>query len=362
MKKLSNLLLTALCLLLIACQAQVADEKTDAAASIDLLMKHCYEHGMFNGSILVSKNNEVIYRNAFGYANRETKEELKPESAFYLASVSKQFTTMAAMILKERNKLTYEDKLSDYFPEFPSYGENVTVWHLMTHTSGVPDHYQLNAYKPGLSNSDVLELLIKQDSLDFAPGDLFSYSNGGYVLLALIVEKASGLPFRTFMKNNIFDPLEMKNTLVFDESKPVINNRAVGYDSAGNLDDYEIFTTGAGGMYSNVDDLYLWDQGLYLEKLVAETTLNEAFAPTPLNNGQISNYGFGWTINEEAETVQHSGSLSGYRTFIKRFLDTNNTYILLTNNGEAVALNGISIAIDSILSGSSYELPKVGSP
>lgn len=343
------------------CQTRVTEDSRDKAEAVEInrLLEFCNENGMFNGTILVSKNNEVIYRKAFGYANLETNEELNPESAFYLASVSKQFTTMAVMILKEQNQLTYEDKLSDYFPEFPHYADEVTIRHMMTHTSGIPDHYGLDAYKPDLKNSDVLELLVKQDTLDFKPGDKYSYSNGGYVLLSMIVEKASGIPFHKFMETNIFEPLEMESTLVFDESKPTVKNRAIGYNSAGDLDDYEILTTGAGGMYSTVDDLFLWDQALYTEKLTSQATLNEAFKTTRLNDGEYSDYGFGWGVNEEENTVQHSGGLNGYRTFLKRYLERNDSYMLLTNNGDAIAMGGINDAINNILSGSPYELPKV---
>lgn len=322
-------------------------------------MKHCHENGLFNGTILVAKNNEIVYRNALGYSNLETKESLNPESAFYLASVSKQFTTMAVMILKERELLTYEDKLSDYFPEFPPYAKEVTIRQMMNHTSGIPDHYRLNAYKPDLSNSDVFDLLITQESLDFNPGDKYSYSNGAYVLLSMIVEKVAETSFHLFMKANIFDPLKMNNTLVFDESKPAVTNRAIGYNIAGELDDYDILTTGAGGMFSNLDDLFLWDQSLYTDQLISQETLAEAFKPTTLNDGELSTYGYGWGMNVDDNTVQHSGGLAGYRTYFKRYLNNQDSYILLTNMGQAVRMDDINRELDNIINGRAYELPKV---
>lgn len=342
-------------------QTQTNHEKISKPDQLDRLMTYCNDNGMFNGTILVTENGKVIYRKALGYADLQTKEPLIPESCFYLASVSKQFTAMAVMILKESNKLSYDDKLSEYFPEFPGYADEVTIWHLLTHTSGVPDHYGLNAYKKDLKNSEVLELLVKQEALDFTPGEKYSYSNGGFVLLSMIVEKASGQPFHLFMKKNIFDPLGMKNTLVFDESKPEIKNRAKGYNSNGALDDYEILTTGAGGMYSTLDDLHLWDQALYTEKLVSKATLEEAFTPTVLNSGERSDYGFGWGISEDenGKVVSHSGGMNGYRTFIRRDLAHNNGYIWLTNNGDALANRDINNAIVNILAGKSFELPKI---
>ncbi len=345
-------------LLFFSCTKQVVDQSGDAFANIDQLMTHCHEIGIFNGTILVAESKEVIYRNAFGVANREEAASLTPETAFYLASVSKQFTTAGIMILKEKGLLSYDDPLSKFFPAFPDYGKSVTIRQMMNHTSGIPDHYGLGAYKKDLTNDDVFNLLREQESLDFPSGDQYSYSNGGYVLLAMIIEEVSGQPLHEFMKTHVFDPLEMSSTLVFDESKPEVSPRAIGYYPSGDLNDYEILTTGAGGMYSNVDDLYKWHLGLFTEKIVSQNALKEAYSPTQLNDGEFSNYGFGWGVNVEQNSVQHSGGLNGFRTFIKRFLDTQKVYILLTNHGDAFKLNVISTALDSILQGKSFEMPK----
>ena len=238
-------------------------------------MQYSYEKGMFNGGILVSQDGKVIYKNALGYADKENDRKLNEASVFYLASVSKQFTTMAIMILKEQKKLSYDDKLSKYFPEFPAYANTVTIKHLMTHTSGIADPYGLiyekggNNDKKRITNRDVKELLLEHNQLDFQPGDKYSYSNGGYIFLALIVEKVSGLPFHKFMETNIFKPLGMNNTFVHNESAPKIENRAVAHTQASELndfvrifDDFEFFTRGDGGIFSTLDDLHLWDLSL----------------------------------------------------------------------------------------------------
>ena len=347
-----KLLIIPLCLIVSLIAAQPAEVNIDNTKSDQLedLMAHCHKNGMFNGTILVADDGEVIFKRAFGYAEKE-KRKLNSKSVFYLASVSKQFTTMAIMILKEEGKLNYENTLNEYFPEFPDYARNVTIHHLMTHTSGIPDHFRLGAYKPDLTNREVLEQLTKQDTLDFEPGSTYSYSNGGYVLLSLIVEKASGQPFHSFMKDKIFNPLKMNSTLVYDESKPKIENRALGYNQSGGLDDYDILTTGAGGMFSNVEDLYKWDRSLYTEKIISAESLEEAYTTISLSNGETSNYGYGWAISEEDgnKVVSHGGSLSGYRTFIKRFLDTKSSYIILSNNGNAIAAEEIRDGIENIL-------------
>ncbi len=347
-----------LAIFLLGCTDSTVDTNSMIVSNIDSLMNYTYENGLFNGTVLVSQNNEVIYRNSFGYADFDKKELLAPESSFYLASVSKQFTTMAVMILKERGKLSYDDKLSDYFPDFPDYADSITIRHMMTHTSGIPDHYRLNAYKAGLNNDDVYDILVKQKKLDFEPGSQYSYSNGGYVLLSMIVAKVSGQPFHEFMKTNIFTPLGMDNTLVYDRSEPEVTNRAIGYNANGKLDDYEIFTTGAGGLYSNIDDLFKWDQALNNDQLVSAETLNEAYQSTLLSSGDTSYYGFGWGMDQEKKWVGHSGGLSGFRTYIRRYLDTGDAFVLLTNKGDAVDIDGINTALENILVNEDFEFPK----
>ncbi|CAI2768169.1 serine hydrolase [Flavobacterium collinsii] len=355
-----NNLTTFIFSIIISIISIVNAEAQNKAAAIDNLMKHCSANGIFNGTILVSEDGKVIYKKAFGYLNNETKQKLTTKSVFGLASVSKQFTAMGIMILQERNKLSYSDKLIKYFPELPDYAKDITVRNLLNHTSGLPQYYEYTD-KDNLHNSEILKILINRNQLDFKTGEQYVYNNGGYVLLALIIEKISNQPFEAFLKENIFDPLEMKNTLVCSDSLFRIRNRAIGYTRIGETDDFRISHTGSTSMISNVDDLFLWEQSLYGQKLVSNKTMDEAFMSVFLNNGSISNYGFGWKIknHKQDKTVEHSGSDFGYRTFIKRNLTKNNSYILLTNNGDAVALNEINGAIDNILEVNAYELPKI---
>lgn len=348
-KNLIILVLIFFALNIVCSQSTTKTSNGAHAEKIDKLIQSLHENGKFNGSILVSENGKVIYKNALGFEKKSKGDKLKIESAFYLASVSKQFTAMAIMMLKENNDLNYNDKLSKYFPEFPSYADEISIKHLMTHTSGIKDYFKLGLYKPNLNNKDVLDILIKQKELDFNPGDKYNYSNSGYLLLAMIVEKVSNQPFHKYMYDSIFKPLGMNSTLVYDESKPKIDNRAIGHNKRGKLDDYEILTVGDGGIFSNVEDLYIWEKSLYTEKLVSNQTMEEAFKPTVLNNGKLSNYGYGWALNIEKNTAQHGGGLSGFRTFIHRGLKSNNSYIFLTNFGDAVSIGKIKKEIDKIL-------------
>ena len=336
----------------------VVAKAQNKVAELDKLMTQAHANGVFNGSVLVAENGKVIYRKAFGYANKETKQLLKPEFCFDLASVSKQFTAMGIMILKERNKLSYDDKITKYFSEFPAYGKDITVRNLLNNTSGMP-LYQPFATHDNLTNAEILKIIEQREALDANIGEQYFYNNAGYVMLGLIIEKVSNMSLAEFLKENIFKPLKMKNTLVGDTPKIDLKNRALGYSLIGELDDYTVSHTGSTSMFSNVDDLFMWDQALYTEKLVSKKTIEEAFTPAVLNNGSLSNYGFGWFLNPEKKSVNHSGSDFGYRTFIMRDLDKKNTYIWLTNAGNAIPKEDMNVAIENILASKPYEIPKI---
>lgn len=337
---------------------QCSNQKRIKIEQIDELVKSGYELGLFNGTVLVAYQGELLYKSAYGFQDLESKVPLQTTSAFYLASVSKQFTTMAIMMLKERGKLSFDDTLDKFFPQFPDYAKKVTIRHMMTHTSGIPDHFSLISDATGLTNQRVLELLLKLDSLLFQPGEKYSYSNGAFVLLSLIVSQVSGQPFHIFMQKNIFNPLNMKNTLVYDESGPEVAQRAIGYNIFGDVNDYTLFTTGAGGMYTTVEDLYKWDQALYNNQLVKSELLEEAYTPYILNNDSSTHYGYGWGIlvDEHGKRVQHSGGLAGFSTYIERHLDQKNLIVFLCSKG--TLLGWLSRGIRNILYGEPYELPK----
>ncbi|HLX11570.1 MAG TPA: serine hydrolase [Bacteroidota bacterium] len=344
---------------LLLCLCAANTHAQSKAVQIDTLIHQLARRGQFSGSILVAEQGSVIYKNAFGTADAENLTTFTPSTPCYLASLSKAFTAMAIMMLKERAKLQYTDPIAGYFPRFPAYANKVTIRELLNHTSGIPDYVGLGLERPGLTNAQVLFELALRDSLDFPPGTQFSYSNSGYVLLASIVEKVTKEPYAKFLKDNIFDPLGMKNTIVYDETKPDISNRARGYDRFGNDDDYNLLTYGEGGIYSSVEDMFLWDQALYGEALVKKATLQEAFTGAALNDSAMSSYGFGWAIGtyDGQPTISHAGRYGGFNTYIKRYPQSHNTVIFLTNHGfRNMGLIGNAIA--NILEGKTYELPK----
>ena len=319
-----------------------------ASLKLDSLISVKTENISPGFAVLVIKDGKKIYNKGFGFADLQSKKKINSNTNFYLASVSKEFTAMAIMILNDRGKLNFDDKIRKYLPGFPAYGKDVTIRNLLTHTSGIPDYYSLLGYKhnfAGITNKDVWDLLLKQDSLNFKSGSKYEYSNSGYLLLSLIVENITKVPFNEFMKKNIFDKLNMKNTLVFTPGNLKIYNRAVGYtkDSTGNYikDDYDQFTTGAGGIFSNTNDLFKWDQSLYTNKLVKRSTLTEAFTKQKLSNGNDIDYGFGWMIGsfkdgdlKGVNYIYHTGALDGFRNLIFRIPKLHFSYIVLSNSGE----------------------------
>ena len=330
------------------------------SSSIDAFIRALANRSQFSGSILVSEHGQAIYENGFGFADVKNKVPFTTTTPCYLASLSKQFTAMAVMILQEQGKISYADPLSKFFPEFPFYAQKVTIRNLLNHTSGISDYVGLGLEHPGLTNRDVFKALIALDSLEFTPGEKFQYSNSNYILLAMIIEKISGTSYREYLKQHIFDPLSMNNTFVRDESHPPASAAARAYNRFGDDADYDLLTYGEGGIYSSVHDMYKWDQSLYTEKLVKKSTLSEAFKRATLNDGTISGYGFGWALAKyDTETIMaHAGRYGGFNTYIKRFPDEQSAIIFLTNH-DFKNMSPIGNALINILRDKPYGLPKL---
>jgi len=307
----------------------------------------------FSGVVLVAEKGKPIYHKAFGFANAETKQKLDTTSIFELASVSKQFTAMLIAMLQEEGRLGYDDLVEKYLPELPYKG--ITIRHLLNHTSGLPDYQKLMDERWDKSkvatNADILMYLKKFHPLSlFRPGEKYEYSNTGYVLLGSIVEKISGRDFVAFCRERIFNPLEMSSTNIrIKKEKDSIPNFALGYmyvkekkryvraDSFPSSN-YTIWLggrKGPGRISSTTSDLLKWDRALYTEKLVTKQTLNEMFAPAKLNDGSLSDYGFGWMLRSDSvlgKIVYHTGDNPGYKTEIVRYIGHDKTIIVLCNN------------------------------
>jgi CubicO group peptidase (beta-lactamase class C family) len=285
-------------------------------------------------AVLLAREGEIVLAKDFGAANLSTKTPVTQDTNFRLASLTKQFTAMSIMILTERGIIALDDPLHGFFPGFPRYGDSITLRQLLTHTSGLTDYEDLIPPDTTvqLKDRDVLEILGTQDQTLFPPGTKFRYSNGGYALLALAVEASSGQGFAAFLRENIFEPLAMFDSVAYEAGVSEVRRRALGYTRDGDAfkeSDQSLTSAvlGDGGIYSSITDLCKWDQALYGERLVSRQMLEQAF--TDHGNG----YGFGWFI--EGEKVWHYGETSGFTTRIERFPKKRQTVILLANRRDA---------------------------
>jgi CubicO group peptidase (beta-lactamase class C family) len=309
----------------------------------------------FSGVVLIAEKGKPVYHKAFGYREFENQIPLKNTDIFELASVSKQFTAMIIMMLKEKGSLNYDDSVSKYL-DIPYKG--ITIRNLLTHTSGLPDYQDImDKYwdkTKVAGNPDCIEYLNKYaPPKRFEPGEKYEYSNTGYMLLASIAEKASGKDFIEMCRKWIFRKLKMKSTDIRTlEEKKATKNFAIGHiyveernkwvraDSFPSSD-YTIWLgnrKGPGRISSTAADLLKWDKALYTEKLIKQSTLQDAFTPMKLNNGSFSNYGFGWSLRTDStlgKIVSHNGDNPGYKTQIIRYIDKRKTLILLNNNAYA---------------------------
>jgi CubicO group peptidase (beta-lactamase class C family) len=350
----------ALSSLLIGCAVGYAVNANEAA-TIDQLMTTMYQRGDFNGAILVAAQGNPVYRKGFGKANFQTGAGFTPETPSNIGSVAKQFTAMAIMILAERGKLSYDDPVRKYIQEFSRSANlsQITLRQLLNHTSGIPDYGDLGVDDSGLDQQRLIAELVKKEDLFAKPGLKYQYSNPGYALLAIVAERVSGKQFGEFLEEEIFTPVGMSNTFVYDAPSKGDPRTAVGYGQFGQVDDGgPTAIPGDGGIYSTVDDLFKWDQALYTERLVRQSTLAEAFTPGKVREG-ISTYGFGWNIEEKdgGTYLWHTGSNAGFRAFISRRLADKVAVIILTNRGNSKRQD-INTAIQNILADRSYVLPK----
>jgi CubicO group peptidase (beta-lactamase class C family) len=333
---------------------------------IDALFSPLVDVNSPGAAVLVKKDGNILFEKGYGVRDLRTHAKIDPETNFRLASCTKQFTAMAIMLLVHDKRLRYEDRLTDIFPDFPAYGKDITIRHLLNHTSGLPDYGELmdREEKSGekrwgpdyqIQDEEVLELLKAQPEGRFAPGTRWEYSNSGYVVLGLIVAKASGVPYRDFLRERIFSPLNMRQTLVYEKGKNEISRRAFGHSKENNMlvegdQSASSATLGDGGIYSNVADLAKWDEGLRKHTLLSEKEMQPALTPAKLADGSETHwppdphatdpgeprpvsYGFGWFLdpyNGHARNY-HDGGTRGFRTTIQRFVDDHWTIIVLSN-------------------------------
>jgi CubicO group peptidase (beta-lactamase class C family) len=338
---------------------------------INTLIGKYAEYGEFNGAVLVAEAGKVIYKKGVGLANMEEQIPNEASTKFRLASITKQFTAMLIMQLVAEDKLALDSSISTYLPNFPKEkGAKITIHHLLTHSSGIPNYTSFPDYqeimKRALKPTELIDLF-KDAPLQFKPGERFSYSNSGYVLLGQIIEEITGKSYQKVLQEKILKPLKMDNSGL-EDSKKLLKNQAAGYnkkvdrfDNASYIDMSVAYS--AGGMYSTVEDLFLWDQALYTEKLLPQKHINQLFAKhIP---AWRRHYGYGWMMGEKRigntndyiQVIEHDGVINGFNTLILRIPSSRSSIILLNNTGGA-PLHPLSEAINGILNNQPYDLPK----
>ncbi len=307
----------------------------------------------FNGNILIAENGNPIFQKSYGIENEKLNTKLSNQSIFCLASITKQFTSTAIVLLNRKGKLKYNDKLAQYIPELGFY-KDVTIHNLLTHTSGLPKYENvMKKYwdkKKIATNNDVINILAQyKPKNEFKPNEKFEYCNTNYMLLASIIEKISNQKFDNFLQENIFEPLGMNNTFMYHRryNPRNIKNMTIGYslDSLQQRitpDDFgkEFFITyldglyGAGHLFSTTEDLLKWDRVLYTESILSNSDKEKMFSNNKTNDGKKTNYSYGWMNimdSKYGKIIYHSGRWGGYVTYIERHLDNDKTIIILQN-------------------------------
>ncbi len=337
--------------------SSAAQDRTEQIAEIFAPLQSKTAPG---AAVLVIDHGKEVFKAGYGLANLETKRAIDAHTNFRLASVTKQFTATAIMLLARDGKLRYDEHLTDIFPEFPAYGRTITIRNLLNHTSGLPDYEDLltaeypktaDAMIPQIHDAGVLKLLEEQHAGKFPPGTKWEYSNSGYAVLALIVEKVSGQPFGTFLRDHIFVPLGMTQTIAYERGKNDVFERAYGYTKLnGEWREHDQSSTSAvlgdGGVYSSITDLAKWDRALKMHTLLTSKEMAPALTPVlaARDDHMPGQYGFAWFVDpyRGQQRMWHTGETVGFRNVIERFTSDQLSIIILCNrddlNPEAMAL------------------------
>jgi CubicO group peptidase (beta-lactamase class C family) len=327
---------------------------------LDSVLNRVNKRSDFHGSVLVAKNGKLIFNKEYGYADFKKKSKLDKNSAFQLASVSKQFTATAVMILAERGLLDISEKLVTYFPEFPY--EHITIKQLLNHTSGLPKYFWLAEHKWDKDhapvNSEMIDMLSEYKlPLFFRPGRVFDYSNTGYFVLASLVEKISGVAYGEFLEKNIFEPLDMKHSFVYRYEKDSIGeNQLAGYRTYRRRYHIEISGTvndaivGDKNVFSTTEDLFKWIKGLNNGKIITQESLTQMYANGQTSYGRDVPYGYGFRIEnrDSDKIIFHNGKWNGFSTSIKQYTNSGIVVIILEHT-KYNSMNYLSTAVKTLV-------------
>lgn len=332
--------------LMTAAQGDIGQFKLE----IDSLISGYYSNGQFNGSVLIAFKDKKIYDKAWGYSDLETDSVLDEQSQYYIASISKLFTSSAILLLNKQGKLNLDSMVTSYLPELPECYRTVRIRHLLSHTGGIPEAEGDWQNRVGWDNSDIMLFLSAQKQLDFMPGTAYRYSNNGFVLLAMVVERVSALPYGAFLKQNLFERADMDHSFVVARNLDVDPQHVVRSYVQGKQADWPLYIVGPSGVYTTTSDLFLWDRAFFSYDMFDKSEVEHILKPVVVN-GVEQNYGLGWgVLNMGGESYAgHMGGMFGFRTLYEHQVNQNRTLIIFTNIGDHTPLMEIRIKLSQVM-------------
>jgi len=330
---------------------------------VDQLLSSIYKKDAPGVSVLISENGNTLYNRYLGLSNLEYQIPINGSSKFPIGSITKQFTATAILLLQEQGKLKISDYIANYLPEFDLEKHPVKITHLLTHTSGIASDNAKKEIRKGLRNNinpeEILDI-IKRESLLFAPGSRYDYSNNGYIILGLLIEKISGLSYAEFLQKHIFDPLKMADTQV-GFYQDIVLNRVSGYaEEEGQIINasYHASSFSAGAIISTPSDIKVWTQALFSFQIINEASISQILQNYMLNDGSKTNIGFGWELNKVKASIcyEHSGFEPGYKS-VSMYLPKENIHIVVMQNTEVLSPVTLAINLASIMLDTPYPTP-----
>jgi CubicO group peptidase (beta-lactamase class C family) len=332
-------------------------------SKIDNILSNQFKSSETGVAALVAKNGKIIYRKAFGKANLELEVNMTPENVFQIGSITKQFTSVAILMLLEEGLLSLEDDITKFIPTYPTNGKKITIHHLLTHTSGIKSYTSMQRFGEVMTIDETPLKFIdffKNEPMDFDPGEKYLYNNSGYFILGYIVEKVSGTSYPKFIQERIFDAIDMKSSY-YGSHKKLIKNRASGYQKGAEFSNAQYISLtlpyAAGSIMSNVDDMLKWQTAITNNVFLKKATIDKAFTNYTLINGDKINYGYGWSINEinDVPTIEHGGAIPGYLS-MGVFVPSKKVYVIVFSNCGCqsptnIALEIAALAIDKTRQG-----------
>jgi CubicO group peptidase (beta-lactamase class C family) len=343
--------------------AAATPSDTELTRYADELLSKTYPADAPGATALVVRNGKVLLRKGYGMADLELGVPVRPEMVFELGSVTKQFTAAAILMLQERGKLSVQDEITKYLPDYPTHGQKITIEHLLTHVSGIPSYTGLPEWPAKWREDltvDQLIAMFKDKPLEFNPGTQWSYDNSGYILLGAIIEKVSGKTYEDFVEQEIFAPLGMKHSF-YNHNEELVPGRVQGYEKEGDTYRRARYLSmthpyAAGSLISNVDDLWLWEQGLSSGKLLRQESLGQMFTPARLTSGANSHYAYGWNTFEYngRKVLEHGGGIFGFVTHVTRVPDEH-VYVAILSNNTSSNPEDLGLRIAAKSTGTAFE-------